>query len=509
MKRIPTLLWVSVAVFCFVALLNAALPEFTSGKWTPAENLATAREGASAVLLPDGRILITGGTDATGQPLASAELFNIDGSFTAAAPMNAARSGHVAVMLYDGDVLVAGGTTTGGGVTNSAELYDPNADRWTTLSGTMLDARIGATAAQLLDGDVLIAGGQDAHGVPLASLERFVLSQGVFTHAGALVAARKDAAAAVLNDGRVLVTGGTDASGNSTLASTEIYDPAVSSVSDGPALVTARAGHSATTLLDGTVLIAGGNNPDAAQNGAAAELDSAEIYDPAAGTVTATASLATARTGHQAFLLPNNNNVLIVGGSAAGNALASAELYAPWNKTFQTTAAMATARAGATGAALYNPSIKTGTDGLLLVAGGKNDTGTLASSELYGFATVKTDAADYPPGSTVTITGSGWQHGETVTLTLVESPLIDTHGPYTTVADASGNISDNSFVTDIHDLNIRFCRSAVPQPGLCGQFRNILCHGFVQWQRRFVRRGSKHVRIARGSKRLICPCSWH
>src|SRR5437764_1182131 len=75
---------------------------------------------------------------------------------------------------------------------------------------------------------------------------------------------------------------------------------------------------------------------------------------------------------------------------------------------------------------------------------------TLQSGELYGFATIKTDKADYPPGTTVNITGSGWQPNETVALTLVESPLIDTHGPYPVQADASGNISDSSFTTDIH-----------------------------------------------------------
>jgi hypothetical protein len=33
------------------------------------------------------------------------------------------------------------------------------------------------------------------------------------------------------------------------------------------------------------------------------------------------------------------------------------------------------------------------------------------SGELYGFATVKTDKADYSPGTTVTITGGGWVPG--------------------------------------------------------------------------------------------------
>src|SRR5206468_1578595 len=112
-------------------------------------------------------------------------------------------------------------------------------------------------------------------------------------------------------------------------------------------------------------------------------------------------------------------------------------------KAFQATGAMATPRSDASGAAL------TKADGRVFIAGGSS-----ASAELYGFATVKTDAADYPPGTTVNITGSGWQPGETVTLTLVESPLIDTHGPFTTVADGNGNISDSSFVTDQHDLNV-------------------------------------------------------
>ena len=48
--------------------------------------------------------------------------------------------------------------------------------------------------------------------------------------------------------------------------------------------------------------------------------------------------------------------------------------------------------------------------------------------------------ADYVPGSTVTMSGDGWQAGETVTLTLAETPPVDTHGPFSAVADANGEI---------------------------------------------------------------------
>jgi len=75
-------------------------------------------------------------------------------------------------------------------------------------------------------------------------------------------------------------------------------------------------------------------------------------------------------------------------------------------------------------------------------------------------ATVMTDQSDYAPGTIVTITGSGWQPGETVTLSFVESPLIDTHPDLTAVADPSGNIFNNQFSPDSHDINITFTLTA-------------------------------------------------
>jgi hypothetical protein len=406
-------------------------------------------------LLSDGRILITGGDGASG-PLATAEIFNTDGSVSPAAPMNVARSGHISAVLQDGRVLVAGGTVAGGGATNAAEIYDPTANTWTSLAGGMIEARSSATASLLQDHRVFIAGGDNA-GVVSSTTEIFDPLAGNFSFAGTLSSLRTQHAMAVLTDGRVMMIGGSN--GTNPLASTDIFDPAASSVAPGPGLATPRSGHSATTLLDGRVLVAGGHNTVTNADGSTTAIDlaSAEIFDPSAGTFSpATNTLATPRQGHLAFLLPHNNNVLIVGGTSAGAAVASSELFAPWQGTFSATSSLTTARSNAAGSALQQ-------DGLLLVAGGKDAAtppNALASTELYGFATVKSDKADYAPGTTVTITGSGWKPGETVTLTLVESPLIDTHGPYPVTADASGSISDSSFVTDTHDLNVLFYLTA-------------------------------------------------
>ena len=457
MKGAPRLLWVIPGVLLSAGLLKATLPQTEIGTWTSAVSLSQPRSNASAVMLSDGRVLITGGDDSSG-PLQSAEIIATDGTTAPAAAMNVARSRHFAVSLSDGRVLAGGGVSSGGGTTNSAELYDPSADSWTQIN-PMTSARANATAALLQDGRVLIAGGENS-GNPNNTIEIYDPSTGSFNFAGTLSAPRTKHAMAVLCDGRVLIVGGSD--GTNALASSDIFDPSSGNTSAGPSLATARYGHSATTLLNGTVLVAGGATTGS--NGAV-ELASAEEFDPAtSGFNTVAANLSTARQGHQAFLLPNNNNVLIVGGTSGGQPVAASELFSPWLGAFTATGANVTPRGAAVGSAMKQ-------DGLLLAAGGNDASGNaLASTELYAFSTVKTDASDYAPGSIVTITGSGWRAGETVTLTLVESPLIDTHPTLTAIADGNGNISNNQFSPDDHDVNVRFYLTAVgSQSGLQAQ----------------------------------------
>lgn len=94
--------------------------------------------------------------------------------------------------------------------------------------------------------------------------------------------------------------------------------------------------------------------------------------------------------------------------------------------------------------------------------------GLLLALALQGVAgaqtpTVMTDQPDYAPGTIVTITGSGWQPGETVTLNFVESPLYDTHPDLYATADANGNIFNNQFSPDVHDAAITFTLTATGQ----------------------------------------------
>src|SRR5439155_6194939 len=90
----------------------------------------------------------------------------------------------------------------------------------------------------------------------------------------------------------------------------------------------------------------------------------------------------------------------------------------------------------------------------LLLALALNGTATAQS------ATVMTDQVDYAPWTLVTITGSGWQPGETVTLNFVESPLVHVHPDLFATADANGNIFNNQFSPDSHDADISFTLTA-------------------------------------------------
>jgi len=204
-------------------------------------------------------------------------------------------------------------------------------------------------------------------------------------------------------------------------------------------MATARAGLSATALLDGSVLVAGGA-------GGGGELDTAEVCDAGATAFISTPGhLAGARRGHLALALPGNGSVLIAGGRAGGAALSTAELYRPWSGSFAAADSMAQARADAAAAPLA-------AEGVAVVAGGAG----LSTSELFGFATVHTDKLDYAPGEVVTISGTGWEPGEAVSLLLIEVPSSNPAAVLTAIADPAGGILNQDFAPEHHDIGVQF-----------------------------------------------------
>ena len=135
-----------------------------TGKFTPTGSMTVGRNGQTATLLTNGHVLVAGGYPNTGNAndTASAELYDPhSGSFSATGSMADKRNGHSATLLLDGRVLVAGGVHMPGG--NTAELFDPASGTFSP-AGTMTTRRVLQTATLLSDGRVLVAGGCIATG---------------------------------------------------------------------------------------------------------------------------------------------------------------------------------------------------------------------------------------------------------------------------------------------------------------------------------------------------------
>ena len=110
------------------ALVGVELYDPDTAQWNVTGTMIEARLSHGATLLADGRVLVAGGVNSVidgGVASGSAELYDpVSGSWTATASMPEARTGFSMTLLPDGTVLVAGGTSVGTESLASAELYD-------------------------------------------------------------------------------------------------------------------------------------------------------------------------------------------------------------------------------------------------------------------------------------------------------------------------------------------------------------------------------------------------
>jgi galactose oxidase len=150
-----------------------------AGRWSLLEGEGGVRDKmrrdyAPSVMYDVGKIIYIGGGNDQGplqQQTPTAEVEAIDLTAPAPAwqaipPMHSARRQHNATLLPDGTVLVTGGTRgngfndlTPGSPVHAAELWDPATKTWTVVASESVDRCYHSTAILLPDATVLSAGG--------------------------------------------------------------------------------------------------------------------------------------------------------------------------------------------------------------------------------------------------------------------------------------------------------------------------------------------------------------
>ena len=284
--------------------------------WTPGGGFTavpkTHRIYCSAhTFLPDGRLLVVGGTSTGTLGLRLSAIFNpSSGSWSAAASMAQGRYYATTTTLPSGDILAVSGHDTTKAVVTIPEVGNGNA--WRRLTSAPLSIPDPYYPAMFVapNGKVFMAG------FPQMTQYLDVGGTGAWTPVGnRIVADRKLGSAVMYAPGKILYAGG----GDPPTATAEVIDlnqasPSWRSVGR---MAFARRQMNATLLADGTVLVTGGTSSPGFNN-QAGSVRSAELWNPATESWRTLAAESRDRTYHGTSLLLPTGQVLSSGSGEGG-----------------------------------------------------------------------------------------------------------------------------------------------------------------------------------------------
>lgn len=240
-----------------------------SRTWTPTAPLGERRWYPTNVGLPNGKVLIFGGTARPGVPSATVDEFDANTGTMRRLPSTATKT----VGQYPRMHLMANGKVLRSGPSSTTESFDPATNRWSTVSSMIYGKRSHGAVALLSGSQQLLAVGG---GQPTRTAEILDTSQATprWRSTGSMNFARMLANTVVLPDGKVLIVGGGAAfKYTSPVKVPEMYDPSTQTWTAMAAQQAGRMYHATALLLpDGRVLSAGQDSGSLARYG--------EIYSP-------------------------------------------------------------------------------------------------------------------------------------------------------------------------------------------------------------------------------------
>jgi hypothetical protein len=277
--------------------------------------------------LPDGRLLVTGGTSPGTRGTRGATVFNpASNGWLATSPMAQGRYYPTTTTLPDGEILAVSGHDTTLTVVTIPEIW--NGSAWRRLTTAPLSIPVPYYPAMFVapNGKVFLAG--------FLQTTRYldVTGTGHWSTVGdRQVADRRLGSAVMYAPGKILYAGG----GDPPTASAEVINlkQAPPSWRTVPGMAFSRRQMNATLLADGKVLVTGGTSGPGFNDQAGA-VHTAELWNPVTETWTTLASETRNRTYHSTALLLPDGRVLSTGSGEGGgipysNSEFSAQVFTP------------------------------------------------------------------------------------------------------------------------------------------------------------------------------------
>jgi hypothetical protein len=277
--------------------------------------------------LPDGRLLVTGGTITGTSGDARAALFDpASGTWSAAGPMAQGRYYPTTTTLPSGNILAVSGNDANRNVVVIPEIGNGRSWRRLTTASLSIPGPFYPAMFVVPNGKVFLAG------FPRTSRYLSVGGTGSWTTVGdRRVADRTMGSAVMYAPGKILYAGG----GDPPTSSAEVIDltrPAPAWRSVAP-MGFARRQMNATLLADGQVLVTSGTSGPGF-NDVTSPVYAAELWNPATESWTTMAREAVGRTYHSTALLLPDARVLSSGSGEGGgvpfeSSQLSAQVFSP------------------------------------------------------------------------------------------------------------------------------------------------------------------------------------
>jgi hypothetical protein len=251
----------------FLGSKGVAIYDPATGIFTDQQSMAHGRWYPTLTTLGDGRVVIYSGLSDTGPTNTTIEIFNESSGFgpELATPWTPP--------LYPRLHLLPNGTLFYSSLGSSSNIYDPSSNTWTlgvaktNYGGQRLygsSVMLPMTPANGYKPRIMILGGGSTTSPATATTEIIDLSVGSpqWVYGPAMSHARIEMDATILPDGRILALGGStnDEDASTAALGADLYNPTSNTMSSAGTEAFARLYHTVSLLMpDGTVWVAGGN----------------------------------------------------------------------------------------------------------------------------------------------------------------------------------------------------------------------------------------------------------